>query len=243
MPSKYVPAIFQPTIRPSWSGVLSYLPVEEKCSILDALFKYPNQDCNSKFWKETIKPDLDTQYRKFTLSCQAKGRASSTYWEKKGEDMLSSSITDGKVCKDKDKDKGKDKGKGKLSEKDIFDWRTLFLYWEQNKSGGKYKTPESRERMLNRLKDLTKNDFEFAKVVILDAIDHKWQGFCNGNELYFKGVYTLKPKQYKAPDSFIENEDDNHKKVWYDTATRKWHYEIPLINPDWSKWDGTNYLG
>lgn len=52
-----------------------------------------------------------------------------------------------------------------------------------------------------------------------------------------------KPKYHKAPDSFIENEDDNHKKVWYDTATRKWHYEIPLINPDWSKWDGTNYLG
>lgn len=131
----------------------------------------------------------------------------------------------------------------KLSEKDILDWETLFTYWEQNKSGGKYKTPESRNRLLNRLKELTKNDLEFAKVVILDAIDHKWMGFCNGNELYYRGTYTPKPKQNKAPDSFIENEDDNHKKVWYDTATRKWHYEIPLINPDWSKWDGTNYLG
>ena len=192
MPSKYTPAIFQPTIRPSWAGALPYIPQEEKSLILEAIFKYPNQECDSLYWRETIKPDLDNQYNKFNLSCQAKGRASALYWENKGEDILSNSFPDGNQHKDKDKDKDKNKGKSKskvkLTEIDIVDWETLFAYWEQNKSGGKYKNDDSRKRMLKILKKLTYDNLENGKKVIFDAIDHGWQGFCNNGELYYKGA-------------------------------------------------------
>lgn len=77
--------------------------------------------------------------------------------------------------------------KEKLKENDIFDWNTLFTYWEQNKKGSKYKDDESRGRMLKKLKELTNNNFTFAKEAIFFAIDNGYQGFCNGSELYYKG--------------------------------------------------------
>lgn len=76
--------------------------------------------------------------------------------------------------------------KEKVSFLDVFDWKSLFTYWEENKKGGKYKNNESRERMLAKLKELTHNDFEFAKAAICHAIDNNYQGFCNGNELFYK---------------------------------------------------------
>jgi hypothetical protein len=84
--SKYVPAIFQPTVRPSWAGILSYVSVEEKSHILEAIIKYPTDTgIKSKFWEETIKPDLEMQYTKFVKANEAKGCGSRTYWSK-GED-------------------------------------------------------------------------------------------------------------------------------------------------------------
>lgn len=80
--SKYTPATFQPTIRPDWAGILSYLSDEEKGEILVALFKYPSVECDSAFWKETIKPDLDLQYETFTESCKAKSRGVRNRWGK-----------------------------------------------------------------------------------------------------------------------------------------------------------------
>ena len=35
--SKYTPATFQPTVRPDWAGILSYLSDKEKIEILTAL--------------------------------------------------------------------------------------------------------------------------------------------------------------------------------------------------------------
>lgn len=83
--SKYTPATFQPTIRPDWAGILSYLSDKEKSEILTALFKYPSdisEKCESAFWKETIKPDLDLQYETFKQSCEAKSRGIRNRWGK-----------------------------------------------------------------------------------------------------------------------------------------------------------------
>lgn len=80
--SKYTPATFQPTVRPDWAGILSYLSDKEKSEILVALFKYPSVECDSAFWKETIKPDLDLQYEIFTESCKAKSRGVRNRWDK-----------------------------------------------------------------------------------------------------------------------------------------------------------------
>ena len=41
--------------------------------------------------------------------------------------------------------------------------------------------------MLKKLKDLTRDDFEFAKKAILHCIDNGYYGFTNGKELYYKG--------------------------------------------------------
>ena len=107
MSKKYIPAIFQPTVRPSWAGILSYISDEEKSKILEAIIVYPKEtNIKSKFWEETIKPDLDNQYQSFKDVCSARGRGAKSYWESKGEDKLSLSST-----KDIDKDKsfkGKD---------------------------------------------------------------------------------------------------------------------------------------
>ena len=116
MTKKYTPAVFQPTIRPSWGGVLSYLSDKEKSSILEAIIKYPNDtEISSMFWRDTIKPDLDEQYSKFLKICDIRGRSAKTYW---GELKLSSSYTNGKhkdnLLKDKDKDKDKVKIKDKV---------------------------------------------------------------------------------------------------------------------------------
>jgi hypothetical protein len=82
MSRKYTPATFQPTVRPDWGGVLSYIPKDEKASILECIIKYPSLDCNSKFWLETIKPDLDLQYETFKQQCESKSRGVRNRWGK-----------------------------------------------------------------------------------------------------------------------------------------------------------------
>ena len=79
---KYKPATFQPTIRPDWGGVLSYLSEKEKSQILEAIIKYPSVECNSVFWQETIKPDLDLQFHEFKRQCEAKSRGIRERWGK-----------------------------------------------------------------------------------------------------------------------------------------------------------------
>ena len=90
--------------------------------------------------------------------------------------------------------------KQKLKTEDIIDFESLFVYWEQNKKGGKYK-PESRQRMFKKLKDLTNNDFEYAKKAIFYAIDNNYQGFTDGSKLYYKE----KPKQKTLYEKCVEN--------------------------------------
>lgn len=103
MTKKYTPAIFQPTVRPSWAGAFAYIGNEELAQILKAITNFPNVKVkNSAFWNQTIKPDLDNQYQNFKSTCEKRGYGAKTYW---GEHKLSISSTQGKLCKDKDKDK------------------------------------------------------------------------------------------------------------------------------------------
>ena len=74
----------------------------------------------------------------------------------------------------------------KISFSDVFDWESLFDYWECWKKGGRYKNAESRNRMFARLKELTGNDFELAKKAICHCVDSGYQGFANGGELFYK---------------------------------------------------------
>ena len=82
MAKKYTPAIFQPTVRPDWGGTLSYLSDAEKSEILTALVKFPSVECSSRFWLETIKPDLDLQLSKFMNSNAVKSRGALNRWGK-----------------------------------------------------------------------------------------------------------------------------------------------------------------
>lgn len=89
----------------------------------------------------------------------------------------------------------------KISFSDVLDWESLFDYWESWKKGGRYKTAESRGRMLARLKELTGNDFELAKKAICHCADSGYQGFCNGNELFYKPANDPpKPPETSAED-------------------------------------------
>lgn len=123
----YKPATFQPTVRPDWGGVLTYLSQEEKSAILEAIIKYPSVNCTSKFWLETIKPDLDFQYETFENACKRKSQAIRERWGKISitsqhmnktsttsvEDMNKISITSVIDGKEKDKDKREDERKKK----------------------------------------------------------------------------------------------------------------------------------
>ena len=99
----------------------------------------------------------------------------------------------------------------KLSFSDVLDWESLFQYWEENKKGGMYKTHESRTRMLDKLKELTNNDFNLAKLSICHAIDNKYQGFCNGGELFYKP-----PKGVIISEEQKKREKDLIKQFWGD---------------------------
>ena len=129
--------------------------------------------------------------------------------------------------------------KKKLTRNDVVDWETLFKYWEQNKGGKKYANDESRADMLNRLRKLTKDNFEYAKVAIYEAINHGWQGFCGVDGLYYKGaIPSAKPKR---PVDVDEHRQLDGTVVWYDFRENK-VLDIPFVaneEPDWSRWDET----
>lgn len=126
--SKYTPATFQPTVRPDWAGVLSYLSDKEKSEILVALFKYPSVECKSTFWLETIKPDLDLQYQAFQESCKAKSRGIRNRWGKISitnvEDMNKTTIRHDIVTErerereEKSKEESEDENKGGVGGKE-----------------------------------------------------------------------------------------------------------------------------
>lgn len=91
-----------------------------------------------------------------------------------------------KIREDKNIKENLIKEKIKLDE--VFNWESLFSYWEQNKKGGKYKNAESRNRQLAKLKQLTNDNYDFAKDAILFCLDNNYQGFTDGQKLYYRGT-------------------------------------------------------
>lgn len=83
--SKYKPATFQPTVRPDWAGVLSYMNDKEKSLILEAILKFPSIEIESPFYNQTIKPDLTLQYENFKQVCLAKQRGVNNRWKMQKE--------------------------------------------------------------------------------------------------------------------------------------------------------------
>jgi hypothetical protein len=108
--------------------------------------------------------------------------------------------------------KGKGNGNGngninrareeKLTFDNVIDWESLFDYWEQNKKGGKYKNAESRNRQLAKLKELTNDNFDYAKQAIVFCIDNKYQGFTDGSKLYYRNVSAAPASRKTADEDF-----------------------------------------
>lgn len=195
--SRYRPKQFSPRIYPEWGELVSDLSPEKAQEIFMAICQYPNRNPDIGVWR-FIKSQIDRDYAEFVEKAARNKEVIKSYWANKGERTLSDvkqplsdderTLTNENLNENvnKNMNKKKNKQKEKISFSDVFDWESLFDYWESRKKGGRYKTAESRGRMLARLKELTGNDFELAKKAICHCVDSGYQGFCNGNELFYK---------------------------------------------------------
>lgn len=203
---------FSPHIYPEWGELISDLSTDKQAEIFNAILQYPNVDINSGIWR-FIKSQIDRDYEEFLERCKKNGANSRNYWASKrnqsesndnqsiSNDILNGNININEEHKQETETKKKNKQKEKISFSDVFDWESLFDYWESWKKGGRYKNEESRNRMLAKLKDLTGNDFELAKKAICHCIDQGYQGFSNGGELFYKP-----PKLQSKPPEMSEDE-------------------------------------
>lgn len=211
--SRYRPKQFSPRIYPEWGELISDLSPEKAQEIFMAICQYPNRNPDVGVWR-FIKSQIDRDYAEFVEKAARNKEVIKSYWANKGERTLSDvkrplsdderTLTNENLNENvnKNMNKKKNKQKEKISFSDVFDWESLFDYWESRKKGGRYKTAESRSRMLARLKELTGNDFELAKKAICHCVDSGYQGFCNGNELFYKPVNDPP----KPPDMSAEDE-------------------------------------
>lgn len=74
---------FTPSIKTEWAGTLDYISNSEKLDIMNAMFGYPEIDCQSQFWIKTIKPEFDRQLSDFQDYCESQSRKASQRWERK----------------------------------------------------------------------------------------------------------------------------------------------------------------
>lgn len=211
--SRYRPKQFSPRIYPEWGELISDLSPEKAQEIFMAICQYPNRNPDVGVWR-FIKSQIDRDYAEFVEKAARNKEVIKSYWANKGERTLSDvkrplsdderTLTNENLNENvnKNMNKKKNKQKEKISFSDVFDWESLFDYWESRKKGGRYKTAESRSRMLARLKELTGNDFELAKKAICHCVDSGYQGFCNGNELFYKSANDPP----KPPDMSAEDE-------------------------------------
>lgn len=203
--SRYRPKQFSPRIYPEWGELVSDLSPEKAQEIFMAICQYPNRNPDIGVWR-FIKSQIDRDYAEFVEKAARNKEVIKSYWANKGERTLSDvkqPLTNENLNENvnKNMNKKKNKQKEKISFSDVFDWESLFDYWESRKKGGRYKTAESRSRMLARLKELTGNDFELAKKAICHCVDSGYQGFCNGNELFYKPANDPpKPPEISAED-------------------------------------------
>ena len=74
---------FTPSIKTEWAGTLDYISDSEKIEIMNAMFGYPEINCQSQFWIKTIKPEFDRQLSDFQDYCESQSRKASQRWERK----------------------------------------------------------------------------------------------------------------------------------------------------------------
>lgn len=228
--SKYKPAIFQATVRPSWGGVLSYLSAEEKAQILEAIINYPkNTNIISKFWAETIKPDLDTQYDSFVNTCYARGRGARTYWETKSNNKvnLSLPLVNHKVNSLKDKDKDKDKIQDKDKNNKYGELKNVLLTKEQYETlAGKYPNLDMAIEKLDTWlgtsgsKNRNKNHFAYFK----------------SNSWVWENIPKVEVKTQNTKPNTLPVDIDLWNGEYYDFNLSKAVAKAG-DNPDWSKYN------
>ena len=215
MTKQHKPVTFQPTIRPSWSGAMSYIQIEEKARILEALIKYPEDTgIDSVFWKETIKPDLDLQYEKFLSTCQARKQVARTYWNNqklsKGMQLDTNSISNDiqEVCNTKDKDKDKDKDN--INQSNI---NNLFSNKKENdRLGGLAKASKCQQELAN---DGKSNNKTKEKKYIFNGYTVKLN---EKDYNSWKEEYNLLDLDYelKQIDNYLQMEENKPKqKSWF----------------------------
>ena len=182
-------------IYTEWLPLIESLQDDVAGKVFKCILKYQNGediDSQNPIWL-FIKSKLDEFNNKYANIAESRrnagvkgGLAKASKCQQKlakdskcKQNLANVAIKENKIKQNKTK-------QDKILSADVVDWNSLFTYWEQNKKGDKYKNDDSRLRMLDKLKLLTDNNFDYAKEVIFDAIDHNWQGFCGNDGLYYK---------------------------------------------------------
>jgi adenine C2-methylase RlmN of 23S rRNA A2503 and tRNA A37 len=71
--SKYTPAVFQPTLRPSWAGAFEYIPTEELAKILKGIMCHVNLIPANPVKENTFKKPQMASILRFKERLIAKG--------------------------------------------------------------------------------------------------------------------------------------------------------------------------
>lgn len=233
MAKKYQPAVFQPTVRPSWAGIIAYISEEEAKNILEAIIKFPEQtEIKSAFFEETIKPDLIIQYEKFLNTCEARGRGAKTYW---GEHKLSISNNydehKDNLLKDKDKSKDKDKDIDNICLQFEEFWK---LYTPIKGRDGNYVAKGNKQKCYKKFANLMKEGVKYETIVgnLEKYLQYcRKNGYCScGTEVYlnqrrFENDYGQSEcvdsqvrDNKRRPVSIVEIADELAKESNYDDS-------------------------
>lgn len=171
---------------------------------MEAILKYPSFETDSRFFNETVKPDLDMQFSEFVRICQAKQRGINNRWQKNREsqdsaekrgkmsitpliDMNNISYSDVIVPEGEGEGEGERKGKGKSKGKskeidlsflaDSFLKETFERFLAYRKEIKKpYRSQMSVEQAFNELQKLSGGVLETAEAIVNQSIANGWQG-------------------------------------------------------------------
>lgn len=186
-------------------------------SIYDYVCDKKDPNCDDVIVNNTfnfIKIKIDDASKKYEAKCKKNKENIAKRWAKKNttkdiqedtnvsngntneyQSLPTDTGTDTELSKDNNK-KDTKVSKKVLSFDYIDNYDDLFIYWNDNKKGGKYKNKQSYDIAFNKLKSLTDNDFDFAKEVIENSIINNYQGFVRGGELFItKSKSSSKPSK------------------------------------------------